>query len=353
MMTTLFEPTSLGNLTLKNRIVMAPMTRSRANTDGSPSEVMIDYYTQRASAGLIISEGVYPSEAGKGYCRTPGIVSAQHIQQWKRITDSVKSEGGTMVMQVMHCGRVAHPDNKGAGIETVSASDIPAQCELYTEKGMLPATRPRALTFEEIPSVVQEYRQSVVNAFEAGFEGVELHCTSGYLPAQFLSTGTNQRTDCYGGDLLGRIRFVEEVLAAMSSVDGAGRIGIRICPGNPFNDLYDDNPRETFESLLAAIQPMGLAYLHAIKSPDPTIDVVDMAKCFFKGPLIINDGFTDRSAQAMLDSGEAQAVSFGRSYIANPDLVERFKKNEPLANFNPGTLYTEGREGYTDYGLAG
>jgi len=221
-MTDLFDAGRLGRLALRNRIVMAPMTRSRAGDLDEPTPIVADYYRQRASAGLIVTEGIYPSADGKGYCRTPGLVTKAQVEGWRRVTDGVHAEGGTIVAQLMHCGRVAHADNKAPDAETVAPSAIRARGDMYTDTaGMQPFSEPRALALEEIPGVVAEYARATELAYEAGFDGVEAHCASGYLPAQFLSTGTNQRSDAYGGSLEGRLRFPLEVLRAMAAVDGA------------------------------------------------------------------------------------------------------------------------------------
>ena len=349
----LFEPVQLGDILLANRVVMAPMTRSRAGPGDAPTALNVEYYRQRASAGLIVSEGVQPSANGKGYCRTPGLYSEAQVAGWKAVTDAVHAEGGRMVAQIMHCGRVGSHLNKEAGAETVAPSAVRAKGQIYTDAaGMVDLDEPRALRLEEIPGVIGEYRHATECALKAGFDGVELHCTSGYLPAQFLSTGTNRRTDAYGGSVQNRVRFVLEVLEAMAAVAGSGRLGMRICPGNPFNDLHDDNPHETFATLLDAVSPMRLAYLHVIRSPRKDLDSFALAREHFRGPLIVNDGFDRASAERVLESGEAAAVSFGRSYIGNPDLVRRLRDGLPLAGFDLATLYTPGPKGYTDYPAA-
>jgi N-ethylmaleimide reductase len=346
----LFESVKLGRLALRNRVVMAPMTRSRAGADDAPTELVVEYYRQRASAGLIITEGIYPSLDGKGYCRTPGLVTPAQVEGWRRVTDAVHAEGGTIVAQLMHCGRVAHADNKAADAETVAPSAIPARGDMYTDtKGMQPFSEPRALTREEIPGVVGEYRRATELAFEAGFDGVECHLASGYLPAQFLSTGTNHRTDEYGGSLENRLRFAVEVIDAMAAVDGADRVGFRIAPGNPFNDLSDDDPEETFTALLAAVRDLGLAYCHVIRIAQNDFDNVELAQRHFGQPLIVNDSYDLAEAQAIVGSSGAAAVSFARSFIGNPDLVERFRTGAELARFDRKTLYSVGPEGYTDY----
>lgn len=348
-MNDLFSPLTLGQLQLNNRIIMAPMTRSRALPDGTPSDLMQQYYQQRATAGLIISEGVYPSEDGKGYCRTPGIITTSHIAAWKNITTAVHNEGGKIVMQLMHCGRIAHKNNKSPESKTVAPSAIRAKGKMFTEQGMCDFDEPIALTTQDIQHTIQQHQQATEKAFEAGFDGIELHCTSGYLPAQFLSSGSNTRNDEYGGTVENRCRFIVETLQAISNVNGANRIGIRICPGNPFNDLFDADPQATFEHLLAAIQPLHLAYLHAIKSPNNEIDVINLSHSFFKGSLIMNDGFTAESANTLIQQGKADAVSFGRAFIANPDLVNRFYHKLPLADIQMQYLYTADKKGYCDY----
>lgn len=350
----LFTPLQLGALQLRNRIVMAPMTRSRADTTGVPTELMVDYYRQRASAGLIISEGIAPSADGLGYCRTPGIYNAAQVDAWRAITDAVHAEGGCMVAQLMHVGRVANPLNKPAGTRTVAPSAIQARGEIYTDQsGMQPLAAPEALTLEEIPTVIDEYRKATENAFAAGFDGVELHCTSGYLPAQFLSTGSNQRSDRYGGSVTNRARFVLEVLAAMAGVDGADRVGMRICPDNPFNDLRDDDPQQTFDHLLQTAQALDLAYLHAIRFPRGRVDNLALGRRYFGDRLIGNESFDYHEAQRAVEAGELSAVSFGRHFIANPDLVERLRDGVDLAQFDLSTLYTPGARGYTSYPRSG
>ena len=349
-MSRLFESTRLGKLELRNRVVMAPMTRSRAGASDEPTDLVVDYYRQRASAGMIITEGTYPSFDGKGYCRTPGLVTPVQVEGWRRVCEAVHAEGGTIVAQLMHCGRVCHADNKPAAAETVAPSAITATGEMYTDTaGMQPFSAPRALRSDEIPGVIEEYRIATQNAFDAGFDGVELHGTSGYLPAQFLSTGTNQRDDAYGGSLEKRVRFPVEVLEAMTGVAGADRVGLRICPGNPFNDLSDDDPEETFTAFLGAVDPMGLAYLHVIRLHDVALDNIALARKHFEGPLILNDSYKRDEAKSAMDEGIGEAVAFARAYIGNPDLVERFRQGAPLARFDPKKLYTAGAEGYSDF----
>ena len=352
MSNSIFEPVTLGRMQLANRIVMAPMTRSRASAGDLVSDLHVRYYQQRASAGLIITEGTHPSKDGKGYCRTPGIYNDQQVAAWRKVTDAVHAKGGKIVLQLMHCGRVGHPDNKDADAHTVAPSAILCRDKIFTENGMQAMVLPRALSTEEIAGVIEEYRHATVNAYAAGFDGIELHCTSGYLPAQFLSTGTNQRDDQYGGSLHNRLRFVLEVLAAICSVDGADRVGMRICPGNPFNDLHDDNPAETFAALLSAVDKLGLAYLHVIRMPQGPVDNLALARQYFHGQRIINDSYSLQEANTAIAAGDGELVSFGRLYISNPDLVQRFRSGAALAALDASTLYTPGPEGFTDYPVA-
>ena len=349
-MTTLFDPVRLGDLELSNRIIMAPMTRSRAGDGDVPTDLMVDYYRQRASAGLIVSEGTQPSANGKGYCRTPGIHSPAQIAGWRKVTDAVHSEGGRIVLQIMHCGRIGVAANKDPGAETIAPSAIRAAGQMFTDTdGMVDFDMPRALETDEIPALIAEFGQATRNALDAGFDGVELHAASGYLPMQFLSTGTNRRTDRYGGSVENRVRAVVEMLEAMSAAAGPGRVGIRICPGVLFNDIQDDDPAETYTALLRAIAPMGLAYLHLILLQSPLVDGFAVAKANVTGPLILNDSITLERGNQLVDDGTAAAISFARHFIGNPDLVRRLREGAALAKFDRKTLYTPGAAGYTDY----
>lgn len=347
-MPTLFDPITLGDINCANRIFMAPMTRSRAGEGDAPTDMNALYYGQRASAGLIITEGVYPNFDGKGYVRTPGIVTDDQIEGWKLVTDAVHTKGGKIVMQLMHCGRIASHHNKPKGSRTLAPSALQAKGELYTDAaGMAPNDMPEEMTLAEIKQTISDYGQAAKNALTAGCDGVELHCTSGYLPAQFLSTGTNKRSDKYGGSLDNRLRFVTDVLDIMIGAAGAGRVGIRICPGNSFNDLHDDNPEETFRALIKSINPMGLAYLHVIRMKAGVDNIALAAE--FDGSVILNDSYNLERGNKALDKGQADAISFGRAYIANPDLVEKFGSNTELAQPDYKTMYTPGPKGYVDY----
>lgn len=347
---TLFDPIRIDGIELKNRIIMAPMTRSRAESDHTPTELMIEYYRQRAGAGLIITEGTSPSPNGEGYPRTPGIYTPKQFAEWTKITQAVHEAGGKIFLQMMHVGRIAHPLNKPAGSETVAPSAISAEMDMYTDQeGMKKTITPREIKTDEIPHIIEEYRLATQHAFECGFDGVELHAANGYLPCQFLSSNTNQRTDEYGGSAEHRIRFVLELLDAMTSVKGSEKIGIRISPAGNFNAIHDANPIETYATLLKAIDPLKLAYVHSMRAPNPDIDVFKLVRDNYHGLSMINGGFTLDMAQAAIESGLADMVSFGTLYISNPDLVERFKQHADLRKPDLGTFYTPGPKGYTDY----
>jgi N-ethylmaleimide reductase len=349
-MDSLFTPLTLGRLELRNRVVMAPMTRSRAGPGEMPTDLMVEYYRQRAGAGMIVTEGIAPSANGIGYCRTPGIYTSAQVDGWRRVVDAVHAAGGVIVAQLMHCGRIGSVHNKPAGSETVAPSPIRARGEIYSDsEGMVPFDEPRELAREEIPAVVREYADATQRAFEAGFDGVELHATSGYLPAQFISSGSNARTDDYGGSVQNRVRFPLEVLRAMADVDGGGRVGFRICPDNPFNDITDADPHDTYAALLAGASALDLAYIHSIRFPAGRVDNLALAAHYFKGRVIGNDSFSVEEAADFVASGRLAAVSFGRAFISNPDLVDRFWRRKPLAEMKRELLYTPGAAGYTDY----
>jgi N-ethylmaleimide reductase len=340
----------LGDINIANRVVMAPMTRNRADADGTPNSLMRDHYSQRASAGLIVAEGTWPVAAGQAYNRQPGIETPKHIQGWRSVTEAVHEQGGKIVLQIMHAGRIGSHHIKGNTVVTVAPSAIKARGEVYTDSaGMQPYDMPKELSTEEVWHVIEEHRQAAVNALEAGFDGVELHCTSGYLPMQFLCSDSNKRSDEFGGSVQGRAKFAAECLRAMASVFGAGRVGIRMNPGNRFNDTNDEFPEESHLAWLSAISDLNLAYLHMMRAPDETIDAFKIGREAFKGALILNDGFSPESAADAITADQADAVSFARHYVANPDLVNRIALDVPLARFDRKTLYTPGEAGYTDY----
>jgi N-ethylmaleimide reductase len=346
----LFSLGRIDGFDTKNRMIMAPMTRCRANATGVPQDVMIEYYTQRASAGLIITEGIAPSAVGLGYARTPAIETAEQVAAWKKITDAVHAKGGRMFAQFMHVGRIGHAANRYTKEPLVAPSAIQADGQMWTDAmQMQPNDKPRELALHEIPGVVEEYSTATKNAMAAGFDGVELHSASGYLPMQFLSSNTNQRTDAYGGHVNNRIKFVVDTLEAMSTAAGsASKVGIKISPAMPFNDIHDADPVETYTTLVKAIGSMGLAYLHVMQSaPDP--NYFAMLRPWFKGPLAAGAGFTKESGGALLKVGGADFIVYGTLFVANPDLPARFQEGAPLNAPDPNTFYGGGETGYTDY----
>lgn len=346
----LFSPIMIGGQHLSNRMVMAPMTRCRADAAHTPTELMVEYYRQRATAGLIITEGTAPSRHGIGYARTPGLYTAEQREGWRKITEAVHSVGGKIFLQIMHVGRIAHPLNKADDAETVAPSAIAAVGNMYTDQsGFLPNTMPRALRADEIPLVIQEYVRCSTDAISVGFDGVELHAANGYLPMQFLSSNANQRSDQYGGSVQNRIRFVLEALEAMIEAIGADKIGIRISPAGRLNDMRDENPIETYAVLLEALNPLGLAYVHSIRASDPTIDVPTLVREHYDGISMVNGGFNVASGNDVITTGLADLVSFGSLYISNPDLVSRFRAGDRLIQPNADTFYTADAVGYTDY----
>jgi 2,4-dienoyl-CoA reductase-like NADH-dependent reductase (Old Yellow Enzyme family) len=276
--------------------------------------------------------------------------SGAQVQGWQRVTQAVHAAGGCIVLQLMHCGRIGSHYNKDRDARTVAPSAVRAAGKIFTDAaGLVDFDLPEALTLAEIPAVIGEYAAAARAAQQAGFDGVELHGASGYLPMQFLSTGTNQRTDAYGGSLNARLRFVIETLEALSGVVGAGRVGLRICPGNPFNDLTDEHPLETYAALLQQLASLRLAYLHVVRSPNPALDAFALARAGFSGPRVFNDGFDFATARQVVRAHDAAAVSFARAFIANPDLIARYRNGWPLASFDRKTLYTPGAAGYTSY----
>lgn len=349
----LFTPARLGAIELRNRVVMAPMTRDRAGPDDEPTELMVEYYRQRASAGLIVTEGTQPSPAGKGYWRTPGIHSPAQVAGWRKVADAVHADGGRIVMQLMHVGRASVRANKAADAETVAPSALACPDPIPGPDGVpVPTEMPRALETGEIAGVIAEYVAAARNARAAGIDGVELHCASGYLPMQFLSSNSNRRTDRYGGSAQNRVRFVVETLESLAKAIGPDRVGLRICPGVTFNGMADADPAETYAALLDAIAPLGLAYCHLIHIPNTGFDALDLVRAHWSGPVIENCALTPEKARAVLAEGKADAVSFGFAFIANPDLAERLRTGAPLAKADRTTFYTgmgDDRRGYTDY----
>ncbi|WP_374418132.1 alkene reductase [Novosphingobium arvoryzae] len=350
MSDSLFTPVALGAIELANRIVMAPMTRDRAGPGDVPTALMVEYYAQRASAGLIVTEGAQPSAVGKGYWRTPGIHSAEQIEGWRAVADAVHARGGRIVMQLMHCGRVVVPANRGFDADVIAPSAIACPAPVPGPDGVpVPTATPREITVEEMPALLEEYAQAARNAIAAGLDGVELHCASGYLINQFLNPASNQRTDEYGGSAENRIRFPIAVLRALADAIGADRVGFRISPGNPYNGMDPSDPAATFGPFVKAADALGLAFCHVVDMGLPDLDTLALLRANFSGPIIANNNLKADSARALLDAGQAEAVSFGRAYIANPDLVERIAAGAPLAKPDFSLLYTGEERGYTDY----
>lgn len=352
----LFEPARIGDIDVANRVVMAPLTRSRADEaagDIPGSPMNIEYYRQRSNAGLIISEGTQVSPVGKGYMATPGIYSDAQVEGWKPITQAVHAAGSKIVAQIWHVGRVTHPNLTG-GVQPVAPSAVTPKVIAYTRAGKVEALEPRALSVAEIKEIVEEYRRGAANAIRAGFDGIELHGANGYLIDQFLRDGANKRSDEYGGSIENRARFALEVVDAVVAEIGAGRVGIRLSPVTPANDLSDTDPQAVFGYLVEELDKRGIAFIHFVEGATggprdvPGFDYA-WARKAFKGAYIANNGYTREMAIEAVESGRADAVAFGRAYIANPDLVQRLKSNAPLNTPNPQTFYTHGEEGYIDY----
>lgn len=346
----LFTPVRLGELELANRVVMAPMTRDRAGPGDVPTDLMVEYYRQRASAGLIVTEGAQPSAVGKGYWRTPGIHSPEQVEGWRKVADAVHAEGGRIVIQLMHCGRAVVPANRGFDAEVIAPSAVPCPDRVPGPDGVpVDCPMPRAVLAEEIPALIEEYAQAARNAIAAGLDGVELHCASGYLINQFLNPVSNLRTDQYGGSAENRIRFPVAVLQAMAAAIGPGRVGFRISPGNPYNGMDPSEPEATFAPFVKAADALGLAYVHVIDMGLEGLDTLAMLRANWSGAIIANSMLTAESGEALLAAGRAEAIGFGRAFIANPDLVARMKVGAPLAKPDYAHLYTGEERGYTDY----
>jgi len=354
--TRLLSPFRLGGLELKNRMVMAPMTRSRALVDGNvPNPLAVPYYTQRASTGLIISEATQVSPQGVGYARTPGIHSPAQVAGWKKITEAVHAAGGVLFAQLWHVGRVSHPDFH-EGRLPVAPSAISANKEIFTYEGKKRSVTPRALETEEIPGIVEQFRRAAENALEAGFDGVEIHGSNGYLLDQFLRDGSNQRTDAYGGSIENRARFPLEVASAVASVWGAERVGYRLLPqSTPYASMTDSTPVETFTYMARELNRLGLGYLHVTEAvsgegvPAPEQRISPLLRKVFQGAFIVNGGYDARTGEAAIAQGEADLVAYGAPFIANPDLPERFRRGAPLNPADASTFFAGEEKGYLDY----
>lgn len=350
----LFSPMQLGSYELRNRLVMAPMTRNRAGRGNVPQPLNALYYAQRASAGLIITEATQVSPQGVGYPNTPGIHTADQVHGWSRVTEAVHQRDGRIFLQLWHVGRISHPSLQPYGALPVAPSAIRPEGEAYTYEGKKPFVPPRALETGEIPGIVAQFRNGAQHAAAAGFDGVEIHAANGYLIDQFLRDGTNRRTDAYGGPVENRVRFLMEVVEAVAEVWGIDRVGVRLSPTNPFNSMYDSDPQATFGHVAERLGRLGLAYLHVVEvdeSEERTGQVVDFRRLreAFGGTYIANGGFDYERAQTSLASGVADLISFARLFLANPDLPERFAKNVPLNMPDHATFYGGDDKGYTDY----
>ncbi|WP_030270332.1 alkene reductase [Streptomyces sp. NRRL B-24484] len=351
-MTTAFDPIVLGGRRLASRLVMAPMTRSRAYGPGAePTELMATYYAQRAGAGLVVTEGIQPSPVGQGYPDTPGLHTAGQVEAWRQVTDAVHREGGVIFAQLMHTGRIGHPSLLPDGLVPVAPSAVAAPGQVFTHEGPQDFVTPRELTDAEIRRTVADFAAAARNAIEAGFDGVEIHGANGYLVHQFLAPNTNLRTDGWGGGPQGRIRFAVEVVTAVAEAIGGDRVGLRISPGNPYNGIAEDDPREVYEALLDGIAGLDLAYLHLLEGPDR--DLTARLRKAWQGTFVLNPfthpAATGPEALALVEDGTADMIAYGALFLANPDLPARLAAGGPFNTPDPATFYGGDHRGYTDY----
>lgn len=351
---TLFQPFTLGSLTLSNRIVMAPLTRNRAGPGFVPGDLALEYYGQRASAGLLISEATQISQQGQGYQDTPGIYSQAQIDGWRKVTTAVHAKGGRIFLQLWHVGRVSHVDLQENGAAPAAPSAIRAETKTFVNDGFVDVSEPRALELHELPGIVDDFRKAAANAIEAGFDGVEIHSANGYLLDQFAKDGANIRTDAYGGSIENRARLMLEVTAAVVDEIGAAHTGIRISPASPANGVSSSAAQAQFDYIVDQLDALGIVYIHVVEGA--TGGPRDIApfdfgslRRRFNNTYIANNGYDLELAVSGLAEGKADLFAFGRPFIANPDLVERLKTHAPLANLDPATLYGGGSAGYTDY----
>ena len=351
---TLFEPYALGHLTLANRIVMAPLTRNRAGKGLVPSEFAAEYYSQRASAGLLISEATQISQQGQGYQDTPGIYSPAQIDGWRAVTDAVHAKGGRIFAQLWHVGRISHVDLQPDGGAPVAPSALRAESKTFVNNSFVDVSEPRALKLEELPGIINDFRQAAANAIAAGFDGVEIHGANGYLLDQFAKDGANLRDDAYGGSIVNRARLLLEVASAVASEIGPQRTGIRISPVSPANGITSSDPQAQFDYIVDRLSALDLVYLHVVEGATggprdvAPFDYAGLRRRF-KNTYIANNGYDLALAKQQLAENKADLFAFGRPFIANPDLVERLKTGAPLAELYPNTLYGGGATGYIDY----
>lgn len=350
----LFSPATLGSISLKNRIVMAPLTRNRAGEGGVPQDLNATYYAQRASAGLIVTEATPISAMGHGYPALPGIYTDTQVAGWKKVTDAVHAKGGKIVIQLWHVGRISHPSLLPNNTQPVAPSAIKPAGQAFTYQGLVDYVEPRALDVSELPGIINDYVHATKCAIAAGFDGVEIHAANGYLIDQFLRDGTNKRTDNYGGSIENRARFLLEITKAVVDTAGADKVGVRISPVNPFNDMQDSNPQAVFNYVANALNQFNLAYLHAVEGgihgggESEPFDFEAMRK-LFKGSYMANLAYDKARGNAVIASGHADVVAYGVPFIANPDLVERYKTNAPLNQADDSSFYGGSEKGYTDY----
>lgn len=350
-MTSLFQNFDLHGTKLANRIVMAPMTRSRASIDNIQTDMAATYYSQRATAGLIITEAVAVSKQGAGYMNIPGIWNSQQVAAWKKVTDAVHEKGGKIYVQLFHTGRVSH--SSVIGEQPVSAcSKAPEGTVMGSNYSMVEYEQPRELTESEIPAIVSQFRNAAKNAKLAGFDGIEIHAANGYLIDQFLRDGTNQRQDSYGGSLEKRMRFALEILQATTSEFGDNKVGIRFSPVSNFNSMSDSNPAEHFSKIATELNSLKLSYIHLVESDASSLHISYKMRENFKGVFISNEGITKEVAAKLLDDNKADLICIGSSFISNPDLVYRLQNNIPLAQPDKRYFYTGGEKGYIDYPAA-
>lgn len=352
--TKLFAPYTLGDITLSNRIVMAPLTRNRAAAGLVPGPNAAEYYAQRASAGLIISEASQISQQGQGYQDTPGIYTADQVAGWKVVTDAVHAAGGRIFLQLWHVGRISHVDLQKDGAAPVAPSAIPAKGKTFVNNGFVDVSAPRALDLDELPGIVEDYRKAAANAIDAGFDGVEIHGANGYLLDQFAKDGANHRTDAYGGSVENRARLMLEVATAVAAEIGAGRTGIRLSPVSPANGISCTDPQTQFDHIVRELDKLGLVYLHMVEGAtggarDNAPFDYHALRTAFRNTYIANNGYDLPLATQTLADGKADLIAFGRPFIANPDLVARLKTGAALAEPDRATMYGGGAKGYTDY----
>ncbi|MEH6452122.1 MAG: alkene reductase [Psychromonas sp.] len=360
MTDSLFQPIKLGNISLKNRIVMPPMTRSRATQPGNlANDIMAEYYAQRASAGLIVVEGTQISALGQGYAWTPGIYTPEQIAGWKKVTDAVRNKGGVIFAQLWHVGRVTHPDNIG-GEQPISSSALKAEnVKVFIdngtdEPGFVDVVMPREMTKTDIKNVIEEYRQAALNAIESGFDGIELHAANGYLINQFIDSEANNRTDEYGGCIENRLRFLSEVVAAMVEAIGADRVGVRLAPFTSLNGTVDATPVETYTAAAALLNAQNIVYLHIAEvdwddAPETPLAFKQAVRDAFQGTLIYAGRYDAEKGAEAIKHGLVDMIGFGRPFVSNPDLPNRIQNGYPLAQHDPNTLFGGAEKGLTDY----